>query len=440
MPPPFAPVRGEFPRPATQLLPAMKAPCYTLAVNTAWVNCPEDLIPALYLLTCSPGRPPSDDLERRLEHAFLALLLANEEARTQIQRVDRAFRERGPSGLLIKGSARILRMPDCPLPRRMTDLDIVVPRDQIEPAMAALRHLGYEPEPWNSPEDRLLQALEGPGLRHMAAGLLDVDLQARLPGVRHADAALGDALSRSRPAFGGSGDRGLLLLDTLHELILEAAHLTVHTKPPLTASPKWITDLLLLIHHAATGSAPEAPLVVRSPDGQALPPWTHLVWPFRMEPGRTASGHGCAGLNWAEVWETARRWGVEAEVASAITALARYWPLEVDGLPPNCPPLDIESIARGSAPSALLSAAVVPSAYGKRIARMRSLPNMRARLRYLVRLAFPEPAALRFRYRLGDKAWLPPHYVAHLLRTTWKLVRGCAAALLAPFATNRGRR
>ena len=334
------------------------------------------------------------------------------------------------------------------LPRHLSDLDLVVPEADLDRATDCLRSLGYEPEPWNCREDMLLQAREGPGLRCLAPGRLTVDLQTRLPGFPANSPALEEAWSAARSApdhydFSNLSDvsspsdpaaasgSGLLLLHPMHELLVAAAHFSVHLKPPLTLSPKWATDMLLMIHRNSTGRHPRiGPPVPGAAFEEKLAQIRlhELVWPF-VEPviGSPVSGWQPLWI-WDQFWDTASRWGIVKQCQAVGATLNAYWDAGVPGIPPDCQAVPLERLFQNHPQHGLHSAASVPAAYMERITRCRALPTTGARLRYLAALLFPSEANLRHRYGLPEGAGVGKYRILHPLRTAGKLMRGFTAS------------
>ncbi|MBM3496669.1 MAG: nucleotidyltransferase family protein, partial [Armatimonadetes bacterium] len=381
-----------------------------------------------------------------------ALVLTADLARRQLVQIGDALARRGLRAIAMKGASHTLALYTGALPRNLSDLDLVVRPSVLDAACTALLEIGFEPEPWNSPEDILLQAQEGPGLRCLREGKLPVDLQTRLPGLPADGPALEEAWAAARAAQGLSdgsdgsdesdrsdpsdpsdpSDRttpGLLILRPMHEFLLAAAHLQVHLRPPLTVSPKWITDMLLLVRLNSSDRPPRiGPPIVGDTFAAKLAQLRpeELIWPFADEVGG-ASGERL--WRWSEFWSAAGRWGIRDQCAAACATLNAHWNAGIPDVPPDAEPLPLARLFENDADHALRGAATVPSAYMERLARFRSLPGARARARYLLSLAFPSEASLRRRYGLAPDAWIVPWRVAHPFRTAAKLARGIGAAL-----------
>jgi hypothetical protein len=405
-----------------------------------------ELTSSLYLRVVHPVRGPGNPDEGRIEAQYSKLLLISDAAHQQLMLVDQALTQRGLCAIAMKGASHTLTLYTGALPRHLSDLDLVVPAAHYEQARTALAELGFEPEPWNGPEDAFLQAQEGPGLRFLAPDRLPVDLQTRFPGLPPDGPAFEEAWAAARPLRSSDGHDttcwthqtdatpvgGLWLLNPMHELLLAAAHLQVHLKPPLTVSPKWITDMLLMIHRNATGRHPRiGPPIEGNTFEEKLAKITleDLIWPFAEpvcgtpEPGRQPE------WTWDSFWQTAARWGIAPQCQIACATLNAYWQAGIPLVPADAAPIPLERLFATDADHALASEAAIPSAYLERLARLRALPDTTARIRYLVNLAFPTAEGLRYRYALPPAASVLPYRILHPIRTTWKLLRGISAAL-----------
>ncbi len=404
-----------------------------------------ELVPALYVRLVDPVRGPVSADEERLEAEYGTMLLEADRARARLGEAASVLRSFGARAIAMKGAAHVLSLYTGALPRHLSDLDLVVHEQDLDRATNALRGLGYEPEPWNSPEDAFLQAQEGPGLRCLAQGRVALDLQTRLPGHPANSPALEEAWAAAHRELSESSDlsdesdlsdlsdppdAGLLLLHPLHELLVAAAHFCVHLRPPLTQSPKWATDMLLMIHRNATGRHPRIGRPAKGATFEeklASLQLRDLVWPF-AEP---VSGEQPPGWEptwtWEQFWDTARRWDIVEQCQLVGATLNAYWDAGVPGIPAGCEAVALERLFENHPEHGLHSAASVPAAYMERIARFRALPNHGARLRYLLSLAFPSDASLRHRYGLAPDAPILPYRLLHPMRTGWKLARGMGA-------------
>ena len=407
-----------------------------------------ELASSLYLRTVDAVPGPANAGEQRLEAEFGSMLLSADRSRQTLDRIGAVLGRKSVRAMALKGTAHTLELYTGPLPRHLSDLDLLVRAQDLWSVTAALSEQGYEPEPWNGPEDVLLQAEEGPGLRLLAPGRLPIDLQTRLPGLRPDSPALEEAWAAARPCAGLDGlsavsDRsevatpaGLLRLHPLHELLVAVAHFCVHLKPPLTVSPKWMTDMLLMIHRNTTGRHPRIGPPVEGDTFEekiAKINLEELVWPFAEPVSGSPEPGWEVEWTWSEFWETARRWGIVPQCQIVGATLNAHWHAGVPDVPSDCQPIPIGRLFQSGPDHAVHSFAALPSAYLARIARARALPNTRARIRYLFSLAFPSAASLRHRYGLPDNASVAFYRLAHPVRTLWKILRGIGSALwIAP--------
>jgi len=383
-----------------------------------------------------PVSGPTSAEEARLEREYAGLMIGADRVRRQLADLDRALAAHGTAAMVIKGAAHILDLYTDALPRRVSDFDLIIKPENLEAGTAALSDLGLEAEAWNSPEDALLQAREGPGLRFLGADRIPVDLQTRLPGIRH-NVALEEAWLRSRAcglAERGRGleSGGLLVLHPMHELLLAAAHLGQHLRPPLEPAPKWVTDMLLMVHRRASEQPPRLGPPVEGETFAAklaqIEP-RELIWPFAEPPRSEPPGDREPQWDWPDFWAKAERWGIAQEAGAACAAMNAYWQAGIPAVPASARPVSLGRLLGCEPLDPLRNAAVVPRAYAERVARMRSLSGMGPKVHYLWALVFPSPANLRTRYDLPADAFLPPQYALHMCRTGWKLVRGVLAAV-----------
>lgn len=349
-----------------------------------------------------------------------------------IETLEQAFRgsRNCPAVLSLKGAAHHLRFPTFPIPRELSDVDLLVRREDLAPVRQVLRQLGYVEEQWNSELDAELQLTEGPGLRFLKDGSLPVDLQIWLPGIPRSPHVLEEVWAAAQPW--GEGEEGTLgglcLLHPMHEFLVAAAHFAVHRKPPLTLSPKWMMDMLLLVHVNATGEMPRLLPPVQGATFEeklARVGLTDLVWPFHPAPDGAQREHL---WKWNDLWTAADRWGITDQVATACATMNAHWDMSIPGVPEGAEVVPLEQLFEEAAQRPLEEAAAVPEAYVERLRRARYLRTTREKLTYLWHLAFPAPANLRARYNLSDQAFLPWHYACHFGRTTGKLLTGLLAA------------
>ncbi len=423
------------------------AGCYTPLVERPSFEATPELTAPLYVRLVDPVKGPANIGEQRLEAEFAAMLLGADRARAHLERFHAALVAGHRCAVAMKGAAHTLDIYSGPLPRHLSDLDLVVHERDLDKVTHALRDLGYTPEPWNSPEDARLQAQEGPGLRCLCDGKLPVDLQTRLPGLPADSPALQEAWAAARAATGlwdgsdGSdksdrSDRsdgsecGLFLLHPLHELLVAVAHFCVHLKPPLTLSPKWATDMLLMIHRNLTGRHPRiGPPVQGASFEEKLAKLTleELIWPFAEPVNAERPSEWEPTWTWDQFWDTVQRWGIVPQCQVVGATLNAYWDAGVPNIPPGCKAIPLERLFETDSEHGLQSAASVPGAYMERIARLRALPTLGSRLRYLAGLVFPSEASLRHRYSVPDGTPIGPYRILHPVRTVWKLSRGLAA-------------
>ncbi len=413
-----------------------------------------DLVPSLYLRTVSIIDGPANDEERHLEDRYAAFVLTGVEAVQQILAIHEKLVADGLSALTIKGGAHLLTQGARWLARHLSDIDLVVRPADLEAAMAALKSLGYHPEPWNSPADTLLMASEGPGLRMLHPHAHAVDLQTRIPGARSRAAAMEQVWTQAIPlvraaADSGSADRrqaGIHTPSQLHEILLACIHYTVHLQAPLITSPKWLTDILLMLHFARSAEPPALLDVVTGAsftDKLSRIRPEELVWPFRHPPGgaerdrRNESAPAVPPWSWDLFWETARAWGSEDRAAVTCATLNAYWSASIGGVPAGADPVPFERAMAPERAETIGARAHLLSAYGERIGRLRALPTTSERLSYLVSLAIPAPENIRRRYQVPPARPLSLYYCRHVLLTVYKILRSMVDLVLVHILRRR---
>ncbi len=115
-------------------------------------------------------------IRERLEADFRRVRIRNLFLIGELRRLLNSFDEAGIRALPIKGALLAVQYPD-PALRSFNDLDIIVPRAEVERATAALRRFGYAPQPEFSP------AQEAFWFKHKVerlfadgAGIVNIDL------------------------------------------------------------------------------------------------------------------------------------------------------------------------------------------------------------------------------------------------------------------------
>lgn len=403
-------------------------------MKTTLSRVPADLRPALYLRIVSILEGPCDAEEVALEEESGSLILGNDQARSELECISSVLRTQRLAALAIKGTAHLIRFRQWPLPRALSDLDLIVNQPDAAAVLECLNRIGYVVEEWNSPEDTFLHLHEGPGIRLLRSGSLPVDLQIRLPGLGASPLAEEEAWVAACSPDGDEARHGVLLLHPMHELLLAVAHLAKHLEPPLRPSPKWITDMLMLVYARTHGDVP--PLLPPI-EGQSLEEklnrlkYEDLFWPFAPVDARGESRppDQPALWTWDDFWATARRWDIEASAGAIVVTLNAHWQAAISSVPEGSDAIPLERLAAADDAFDLAAASTVPRDYLRRAIQVRTLPGVRAKLRYIGGLVFPSASNLRRRYQLPENAFLPPHYARHLVNTARKFLRGLVAML-----------
>jgi hypothetical protein len=121
--------------------------------------------------------------------------------------------------------------------------------------------------------------------------------------------------------------------------------------------------------------------------------------------------------------DISRRWGVEKDVLPLMATLNHYWQAEIP-VDEETAPLDINTLVSGVEHREKNYYANLPAAYLNRLLKMRELPNVASRVRYVFHLFFPTQENLRWRYGLSSKWSGAPYYFLHLFFTLRKFLTG----------------
>ncbi|MDH7487827.1 MAG: nucleotidyltransferase family protein [Anaerolineae bacterium] len=210
-----------------------------------------DLLPLLYhrLRRAGLGAQVPAWAWARLEALYRLSLLRNDRLFTQLEEVLSVLSAAGVEAVLLKGAALALTVYDSPALRPMRDIDLLVPREMVQEAVAALTSQGY----------RLLVQEVRPGfvyefenewrLQGRAPGQVSVELHWHPFVVMYYRRAIPveELWDRTRPVAVGRQSARLLALED--QLLHLCAHLSFHHgfEPPLL----WAWDVAALLKHFA---------------------------------------------------------------------------------------------------------------------------------------------------------------------------------------------
>ncbi|MGC8833941.1 MAG: nucleotidyltransferase domain-containing protein [Armatimonadota bacterium] len=371
------------------------------------------LEPMLYrCISNEDALPP--EIVAHLTQRYYGQAARNAVALHQLEEIAKAFAEYGVPVIALKGAAAILWLYDDIACRVITDLDLLVPRSDVDRAVKAMSELGYSQEqrctPPNSPEFEeldLLMRLER--AQHLVPfvrrGSFSVEIHTNfLKRRKKRNLVPNEIWERAVPLNSNSGN--LYRLSTTDFLIHTAVHYPQHLEtgiPPL----KFMVDMALAVHK----------------EGDRI--------------------------NWKEFWDTAGRWDISNVVSVMMATIKNIWNLDIPGLPESAPALDTGTLIGGSVPLYMRdlmapegeytqrsSAVETLRRYWKRITLAGVLPDRSSRLRYLFHLIFPVPENMRHRYKIPEGRSVAPYYLIH----PFVLVKNFFAGLASAVRTSRTRK
>lgn len=362
---------AERPQRAAPLDPAHTARLCEEAVRHGLAGIVHSLRDRPLLAALSAG-----DAER-CRRLYLGYRAAAACALRQLEELTAALSREGVPLLALKGAVSAALLYPDPGWRPLTDLDVLVPEEALETVRNVLSALGYTPTAhFTSPEEERTQLRVSHISPYAAPGRLPVEVHLRfLHGEGNGGLALEEVLAHSRES-----PAGWRYPCPAHFLLHAANHYMVHASLRL-AELRWPVEMLIALRR----------------------------WGGEIDPG--------------EFWRAAARWGIESRVATVMATLRHYWGAAALEPPGNAAPLP---------PSVVLASphrldATIATAFSRRIALARELPDLPSRLRYLFRLAFPTPEHIRYRYDLPEGAFLGGYYLRYLTGFTGRLLRRMAS-------------
>jgi hypothetical protein len=316
---------------------------------------------------------------------YLYQIAEEEQARQQIKELKEILDPEGIPFILLKGASAMLRLYPQPGLRTFCDLDILIPIDKVSQFKQAMTMAGYKPlSARNSPEDEELKKFDGHLDPFQKEERLMIEPHLSILGVG------GDHLVVLPEIWQGkeeiNSDR--ILVDHLSKeqfIIYTFLHCKKHISVDGFFEIKGFIDLLYAVR----------------------------TW----------------RIDWSNVRDIARKWGVEKDILPTIATLNHYWQTGIP-LPGTPEPLALHILVVGVKDRQKQYCAKIPRLYIKRLFRTRDLPDTASRVRYLSHLFFPTQENIRWRYNLSSKKPIAPYYFVHLLVTCKKFLTGLWHQLL----------
>ncbi len=324
--------------------------------------------------------------------SHLVQVARNTWALAQLEEITAAFAAHGVRVMALKGAAALLWLYDDIGLRSLSDLDLLVEEAALPAVRRTMAELGYVQQGgYNSSEDELLHVRRSHLFPYVKPGRLPVEIHCGvLDGRGKDELAAPEMWAASVPAPCG---RAILWRPCAAHFLLHAAvHFAKHLSGEGFAALKFVADMILLVRR-----------------------------------------HG-AQTDWHAFWQTAERWGVTDDVAEVMATLNHHWGLVVPIPIPRVPPVPARMLVYGRERRALCNAAATFRGYLRRVGDFRGLPGVKAKLRYLFRLLFPQPANLRWRYQLAEGTALAPYYLLHPLTRMGRFARALAAMVRSSFS------
>jgi hypothetical protein len=273
----------------------------------------------------------------------------------------------------------MLRFYPQPGLRTFVDLDILIPSDMVDQFKQTMTKAGYKPlSARNSPEDEELLKFDA----HLdplskEEGIM-IEAHINILGVK------GDYSVANPDAWHGkehtsTDGTNIGHLNAEHFIIHTLLHYSKHLSNEGFAEIKWFIDVLY-----------------------AIKTWK---------------------IDWATLWTTAHRWGVDKDVLPMMATLNHYWQTEIP-LVTGVAPLDLQTVVLGVQDRDKQFYAKLPASYIDRFLQVRKLPHAGSKFRYICHLFFPTPDNLRWRYGLSSSWSIIPFYFFHIIYTCKKFFTG----------------
>jgi len=343
------------------------------------------VIPFLFHRVQSLGISLPTKLEKEWLGYYLYQIAEENKALRQIKELKNILDHEGIPSILLKGASAMLRLYPQPGLRTFVDLDILIPADRVPQFKQAMTVAGCKPlSARNSPEDEELQKFDG----HLD------------PLWREEGFAIEPHLSILK----GRGEYSIALPEIWWDKEetrtdgIKVEHLNIE---------HFIIHSLL---HCASDLSIRGFIEIKG-----------LIDVLLTSKKRR--------VDWLKLMEIAKKWGVEKDILALVSTLNHYWQAGIP-LPIAPEPLALHILVLGEEDREKRCYANLPARYLNRLLKMRELPNIFSRIRYLFHLFFPTRKNLRWRYNLSSKWSTGPYYFLHLFFTLRKFLTGLYHQLL----------
>jgi hypothetical protein len=345
------------------------------------------LTPVLYRSLCEADGVPQE-VRDGLRRDYVVQTARGLRAVQQVKEISQALGNTGVDVIALKGASSLLQLHEDVGCRPMIDIDLMVRRESVEQFVEFLGKLGYCcPTAPSSPESMWVSTEMGYRFPFERRGYLPLDVHTDILDIRDpAGSATGEMWSQARPI---APDDALLALAPSHSLLHSATHYMKHRDFDV-AAVSWMLEVLM------------------------------------------AARKWMAEIDWSEFWQTADRWGLVVDATTVMATLSHHWGLRIPLLPSGASPVSARDLVSAEAVADDRRAAATLSRQSRRVAKLRHLPTVRARLHYLRFLLFPPVAVLRYRYSIPESRAAGPYYVRHLLTLVGRFFKGVVAALRRP--------
>ena len=355
-----------------------------LASESSWHSISElsklhGVTPFLYYRVRSLGIKLPEQIEKEWLGIYLYQIAKKKKSRQQIKALKEVLDSEGIPFILLKGASAMLRLYPQPGLRTFVDLDILIPSDTVSRFKHTMTKAGYKPlSARNSPEDEEIQKYDSHLDPLWKEGGFMIEAHLNVLGVK------GDPSVSNPDVWQGKEETSIdganiKHLNIEHFLIHTMFHYSRHLSDEGFAEIKWLIDLL------------------------------HAVRTWRID--------------WSNVRDIARKWGVEKDILPTIATLNHYWQTDIP-LAEKTGPIELNTLVLGIKDREKEYYSKLPTGYIKRLWEIRRLPDITSQIRYLFHLFFPTRENLRWRYNLSGKSLIMPYYLLHLFVTFKKIFLG----------------
>jgi len=335
--------------------------------------------PFLYYRTRSLGLKLPEQIEKEWLGIYLYQIAEEKKARRQIKELKEILDPNGIPFILLKGASAMLRLYPQPGLRTFVDLDILIPADMISQFKQTMAMAGYKPiAPMYSPEYEDLQKFDNHLAPFMKEEGLMIEPHVNILGEKGNYLIALPEIWRDKEETNADG---IITghLNREHFII----HMLVHCAKDLSnigfIEIKGLIDVLYAVR----------------------------TW----------------SIDWSKVHAIAKKWGVDKNVLPIMATLNNYWKTGIS-LPGIPEPLALHILQLGVKDQKNRQYAKTPSRYIKRLFQTREFPDISSRIRYLVRLFFPNSENLRWSYNVPPGKSTIPYYFCHFFIQSKKFFMG----------------